>query len=244
MKSRLYEGRVWHTRRDPEYTFEYRVWYLGLDLAECDDVARRLRLLSHNRFNLAAFWDRDYLALEDSITAAPSGGRYELLTMPRFLGHVFNPVSFLLQRGPDGTVAGVTAEVHNTWGERHLYRLDREPGSETYTSSAAKAFYVSPFIDMEGDYRFELREDADGGLRVRIDEHDVNGWFFGAGIDVKPLPLTDANLLKLSLKYPLVNLKTVAMIHWQGLRIWRRGEPFRANPSRRKEQRPTAKAGR
>lgn len=238
MNSRLYEGRVWHTRREPQYTFEYSVWYLSLDLAETAEVDKRLRLFSHNRFNLASIWDRDYLVLEGPRTEA---GQVELLTMPRFINHVFNPVSFLLTRNEGGAINDVTAEVHNTWGERHLYQLHREnDGSEAYTSSAAKAFYVSPFIDLQGEYRFELREDDDGRLRVRIDEYDGDEWFFGSGIDVRPRPLTDGNLAHLLLKYPFANLKTIAMIHWQGLRIWRRGGQFRANLSRRKQQRRTA----
>ena len=242
MNSRLYEGRVWHTRRDPAYTFEYSVWYLSLDLAETAEVDRRLRLFSHNRFNLTSVRDGDYLVLDEPRSTAAAGSRVELLTMPRFLNHAFNPVSFLLGRDPAGSIEDVTAEVHNTWGERHLYNLHRQPDAETgsYTSSALKAFYVSPFIDMEGEYRFELREDDDGRLRVRIDEYDGDDWFFGSGIDVRPRPLTDGNIARLLLKYPFVNLKTVAMIHWQGLRIWRRGERFRANPRRRKQQRQTA----
>ena len=240
MKSRLYEGRVWHTRREPAYTFEYRVWYLALDLAEIDLVDQRLRLFSRNRFNVAAIRDGDYRALEEGALTPPSEGSIELITMPRFLGHAFNPVSFFLQRDERGTVADVTAEVHNTWGERHLYHLAREGDDETYRSSASKAFYVSPFIDMEGNYRFELVEDDDGRLRVRIDEYDGGSWFFGAGIDVRPKEMSDGNLLQMLFKYPFVNLKTVAMIHWQGMRIWRRGERFRPNPSRRKQQRSTA----
>ncbi|MGE0686693.1 MAG: DUF1365 domain-containing protein [Dehalococcoidia bacterium] len=241
MTSRLYEGRVWHTRREPQYTFEYSVWYLSLDLTEMAEVDQRLRLFSHNRFNLTSMWDRDYLILEEPRPQPLALGSIELLTMPRILNHVFNPVSFLLTRNADGAITDVTAEVHNTWSERHLYHLRREnDGADKYTSSATKAFYVSPFIDMKREYRFELREDGDGRLRVRIDEYDGDAWFFGSGIDVRPRALTDANLAQLLLKYPFVNLKTVAMIHWQGLRIWRRGERFRANPRRRNEQRRTA----
>lgn len=240
MRSRLYEGRVWHTRRDPEYTFEYSVWYLGLDLAEANEVDRRLKLFSHNRFNLSALWDKDYIALNEETLIAPAYGSVELVTMPRFLGHVFNPVSFFLHRDAAGAIAEVTAEVHNTWSEQHVYNLRRQSGGEHYEASTTKAFYVSPFIDMEAEYRFELQEDDAGQLRIRIDEYDKDAWFFQAGIDVKPLELTDANLARLLIRYPFVNLKTIAMIHWQGLRIWRQGGKFRSNPSRRKKQRQPA----
>jgi uncharacterized protein len=240
MKSRLYEGRIWHTRRDPAYTFEYRAWYVALDLAEVDEVASRLRLFSHNRFNVTAIWDSDYLALEEGNFQAPLSGSVELLTMPRFLGHVFNPVSFFLSRDERGSLIDVPAEVHNTWNERHLYRLMRETGDGLYTASAPKAFYVSPFIDLEGAYHFELREEHEGRLRLRIDEYDGENWFFGAGMDVRPMELSDTNLAQMLLQYPFLNLKTVAMIHWQGLRIWRRGGRFRPNPGRGKELRRTA----
>jgi DUF1365 family protein len=103
-----------------------------------------------------------------------------------------------------------------------------------------KQFYVSPFISPEGRYEVELQEDAaTGRLLISIDESDDDGTFFRSGIDVTPMLLTDANLLRLLVRFPFVNLKTVAMIHWQGLKLWLRGEPFRRNPGRaRRKKRP------
>jgi DUF1365 family protein len=113
------------------------------------------------------------------------------------------------------------------------------PGESTYASSIDKAFYVSPFISPEGSYHVELREDPQTRrLRISIAESDDDGPFFAAGMDLTPLPLTDANLVRLLLSLPFVNLKTVAMIHWQGLKLWLRGEPFRRNPSRDRSRRP------
>ena len=263
MRSCLYRGTVWHTRSrltdasESGYRFAYSVWYLGLDLAERDEVAAKLRLFSRNAFNITSFWDQDYICLgpqfspcrkpllpgEEGLVA--SGKRTQLVTMPRFLNFVFNPFSMLITRDASGAINAATAEVHNTWGERHLYRLDRqEPhmpspspgrrlGDGRYAASIDKAFYVSPFISAEGRYQVELQEDAETGrLRIRIDEADEDGTFFQAGIEMTPLLLTDANLLRLLVRLPFVNLKTVAMIHWQGLKLWLRGEPFRRNPSR------------
>ena len=272
MNSRLYRGVVWHSRGDPAYRFQYRVWYLCLDLGEVEAVASKLRLLSHNRPNVLSFWDRDYLALESEPNAAVrvevgrgSGGaswprealpehsavpeagyqhcpegstRTELITVPRILGHAFNPVSFLLTR-QGGDITYARAEVHNTWGERHVYGLERQPDAgEHYEASAAKAFYVSPFLPMQGGYRFELREDAGGRLRVKIDLDDADGKpVFSGGIDVRPMAPSDANLARLLITHPFVNLKTVAMIHLQGIKLWRRGVKFRPNPSRKSTER-------
>jgi len=269
VRSVLYRGTVWHTRTrltdasKPGYRFAYSVWYVGLDLAERDEVDAKLRLFSRNRFNVTSFWDKDYVCLGREVSPSPNplppgeeglmmpGERRQLVTMPRFLNFVFNPFSVLISRNASGAISTATAEVHNTWGEKHLYQLNRDqrskpsspggrglgegetsPGS-TYTSSVDKGFYVSPFISPEGRYQVELQEDGETGrLRIRIDESDEDGTFFQAGIDVAPLPLTDANLLRLLVRFPFVNLKTVAMIHWQGLKLWLRGEPFRRNPGR------------
>ena len=277
MRSCLYRGTVWHTRsrltnsspsdRAPAYRFAYSVWYLGLNLAERDEVDARLRLFSRNRHNVTSFWDSDYEALSDPRSLSPSPNPLppgeeglmaspesttQLLTMPRFLNHVFNPFSVYITRDAAGAISDATAEVHNTWGERHLYHLSQaqdaiKPSSSggrglgdgastrasTYAASVGKAFYVSPFISPEGRYHVELQEDPQTRrLQIRIDESDEDGTFFQAGIDLTPLPLTDANLLRLLVRFPFVNLKTVAMIHWHGIKLWLRGEPFRRNPSR------------
>jgi DUF1365 family protein len=225
---------VWHAREHPSYQFTHDVWYLGLDLAEVDEVERSLRLFGHNRLRAASVYDRDYELLNAGSLESHDSHAAELITMPRFLGYAFNPVSFLLHRDATGAVQDVQAEVHNTWGERHVYSLPRE-NPRGYESSAAKVFYVSPFMDVRGGYRFELDQGADGSLRIRIDESDGHERFFSAGIDVKPLPLNDRNLARLLVGCPLLNLKTIAMIHWHGLRIWRRGEPFRPHARRARQ---------
>jgi DUF1365 family protein len=242
VNSRFYRGTVWHARGEPKYVFRYSVWYLCLDLAERGEVAKKLWPFSLNRHNLTSLWEKDYAVLQDEGWRAEPGERVELLTMPRFLNYVFNPVSFLLRRAEDGVVMGVTAEVHNTWGERHLYVLDREGDGDEYRSSIDKAFYVSPFLGPEARYEFKLseaEEDERERLQIEIGEHDAAGeWTFSAGIDVRPLAVTNANLARLLLTMPFMNLKTIAAIHWQGLKIWLRGEKFRPNPSRmrRKER--------
>ena len=58
--SAAYEGAVYHTRLRPKvHAFRYRVFSLLLDLDELPMLHRRLRLFSHNRWNLFSFLDRD-----------------------------------------------------------------------------------------------------------------------------------------------------------------------------------------
>ena len=59
--SALYVGQVTHRRLRPrKHALAYRTFALLLDLDKLPDLAARLRLLSHNSFNLFSFYDRDY----------------------------------------------------------------------------------------------------------------------------------------------------------------------------------------
>src|SRR3546814_15992708 len=44
----------------PFYRFVYRVFYVLVDIDRLDELDARLRLFSHNRFNLLALHDRDH----------------------------------------------------------------------------------------------------------------------------------------------------------------------------------------
>jgi DUF1365 family protein len=294
MKSRILHGTVWHMRAQPRYFFRYGAFYFDVALDELDEVARRIVPFSRNRLNVLSLRDADYLALDQeskSGTQAPAPrtggaeGRTDaaalrettsLITTPKVFGYQFNPVSFLVTRDAAGAPEAVTAEVHNTWGERHLYALERRAAARppqsmpaglaptsgcpepvaacpelvegraedagVYRSDTEKAFYVSPFIDAEGHYAFRMRE-APGRLQIRIDETlpGENEPFFRAGMDLRPLAMTNANALRMLARYPFTTMKTTAAIHWQGLKLWLRGEPFRRHPRREEaERRATA----
>jgi hypothetical protein len=61
MNSTVYEGKLAHARSKPKKnSFTYGVFMLYLDLDEIDDLDRKLRLFSRNRFNVFSFYDRDH----------------------------------------------------------------------------------------------------------------------------------------------------------------------------------------
>ena len=132
--SALYRGGVMHQRLRPRaHRLNYRVFWLLLDLAEIDELDRRLRWFSRNRFNLLSFHDRDHgdgsgAALRPQIEAflGRAGidigeGAVRLLTMPRVLGYVFNPISLYYCHQVDGRLAAMVYEVTSTFGVRHAY---------------------------------------------------------------------------------------------------------------------------
>ena len=186
--SALYFGKVMHKRLRPfVHAFSYRVFSLYLDLDEAETLSRRLRLFSHNRWNLFSFQDRDHGPRNGSplrpwidrhLSAAGidlEGGAVRLLCFPRVLGYVFNPLSIWFCHHVDGSLRAVLYEVRNTFGEKHGYLIPLAPGHKSggaVIQDAAKAFYVSPFIAMEQRYDFRL---AEPGEKLREGDVQAHG---------------------------------------------------------------------
>lgn len=241
----LYRGKVMHRRLRPKvHQLDYRVFWLFLDLAEIDGAASRLRLFSRNRFNLLSFYDADYGdgsgALRPQVDAWLSragidtdGGPVRLLTMPRVLGYVFNPISLYYCHRPDGGLAAMIYEVTSTFGIRHAYVIPVPPEDQAkglIRQGAAKALYVSPFMGMEMDYQF--RGHAPGQrLDMTINGVDVEGVLITAAISADRRPLTDRAIASAAAAIPLMTLKVMAAIHYEALKLWIKGVRLTKQPA-------------
>lgn len=241
----LYVGRVMHLRLRPvRHRFAYRVFSLLLDLDRIDAALGGLRWLSYNRFNLLSFHDRDH-GPRDGRPLRPwaaaelaragldlGGGPIRLLCFPRVLGYVFNPLSVYFCHHADGRLGAVIHQVHNTFGEQHCYVLPvdpaRAPGTPVH-QSCAKAFYVSPFIGMTACYRFRLHE-PDARLSLSIREQVPEGELLVASLTGRRVALSDRALLRAFATHPLMTLKVIGAIHWEALRLWRKGVPCYRRP--------------
>jgi DUF1365 family protein len=167
--------------------------------------------------------------------------RILLLTLPRIAGYVFNPVSFYFCTRASGEPICAVAEVGNTFGELKPYVVPLE-GAQSGSTEAAfrcvvpKHYYVSPFTALDVCFDFRLETP---GPRLRIAVNDVRD---GRNLLITTLsglrrPLTDREILRLSLRYPLVTLKVITAIHWQALRLWLKRVPWYAKSDRRDLQR-------
>ena len=157
--SALYVGTVTHHRWKPKrHHLRYGVFAMLADLDELPELARRLTLFSHNRFNLFSLMDRDFgagdgTALKPWVEAQLAkagletrGIRISLLCYPRILGYAFNPLSvFFCRRAQDGALIAILYEVHNTFGERHCYLIPTESDGTPVRQECDRAFHVSPF---------------------------------------------------------------------------------------------------
>lgn len=234
-----------HRRLRPRaHQLNYRVFWLLLDLAEIDGLDQRLRLFSRNRFNLLSFHDRDHgdgsgtalrPQIEDFLMRAGidiGDGPIRLLTMPRVLGYVFNPISLYCCHQADGRLAAMIYEVTSTFGVRHAYVIpvpSEDQAAGLIRQGAAKALYVSPFMEMEMDYAF--RGHAPGErLDLTIDGLDTEGVLITAAMSGERRPLQDRQLWAAALALPLMTLKVMAAIHWEALKLWLKGVRLTRQP--------------
>ena len=93
--------------------------------------------------------------------------RYDLLLgYPRLFGYVFNPLFDYFCYGSNGNLALLIYEVRNTFGEIHSYILPVEDEGSVQQCQA-KEFYVSPFMEMQTQYRFSIAP-PDHQVKVKI----------------------------------------------------------------------------
>lgn len=241
--SALYAGWVRHTRLRPiRHQFRYRAYWLLLDLDEVESLARQFMLLSVNRRNLLSFHECDHgdgsgrplkTQIEMHLAAAglnPGGGRIALLCMPRVLGYSFNPLSVYFCYNVTGNLSAILYEVTNTFGERHTYLIPVEsPCGPVIRQICPKGFYVSPFMDMDMTYTFRVVEPCHT-LSITILGSEVAGPVIAASLGARRTALTEGNLLRAFCTHPLLTQKVIGAIHWQALKLWRKGLRLRSRP--------------
>lgn len=243
--SGLYVGEVMHRRLRPRaHRLQYRMFSLLLDLDEVDALSARLRLFKTRGFALFGFRGADHLDGNATLLRAQvearmaragltwDGGAVRVLTMPRVLGFVFNPVSVWFIHARDGELAAVLYEVNNTFGERHEYLLPVEPedvGKAAIRQTTAKAFHVSPFMAMDMTYDFRLAAPGDR-LAIGIKGSDAAGPLISAVHTARRRELTDAALARVFVTHPLLTLKVVGGILWEAARLWVKRVPIHDHP--------------
>jgi len=241
LNSALYVGRVTHTRAFPRrHRLSYGVWYLLADLDELPALDRTLPGFTVDRPGPVSFHTRDHGARDGSplrpwIEAYLAeagidleGGAIRLLSFPRVLGYVFNPITVWFCHHRDGDLRALLYEVSNTFGERHSYLVPVEgaqPG-DLVRRRFDKELFVSPFIDMAARYDFTTRV-PDQRVTIAVRETVAEGQVLTAVLDARRSPLTGPTLARAFFGYPLVTAKVIGGIHWEALKLWIKGAPYR-----------------
>jgi len=241
--SALYRGELAHARTDDRArrAFGYRVYMAALDLDELAVLDARLRLFSHDRPNLFAFRERDYVASVSPSTgttsrelraelaalraanglAVPHATR--LVTNLRAFGYLFNPVSFFVDYDAAGRVVGAIAEVNNTYGGNLRYVLgprERIAGDRVGFRHT-RELYVSPFLPGALTYEFWFAMPLDGdelAIEMRVLDPTERQVFYARFTGTRAL-LSDRTLALAALRYPFMTAQVIGLIHWQALKL-------------------------
>jgi hypothetical protein len=225
--------------------FTYPVFLAYLDLDELPALFEGLPLASC-RPSLFWFRRRDYLGpaeeplgesvrrLVEERRGRRPRGPIRLLTHLRTFGVRRNPASFYYCFGEDGTtLEHVVVEITNTpWGERYCYVLDggeEHPTAEVFTVRRRKVFHVSPFMEMDQEYRWRYSNPSED-LLLHVENFQGDEPLFDATVRLERRPWGRRELHRAALAHPFLTLRVSAWIYWQAFRLWVKGVPFVSHP--------------
>jgi uncharacterized protein len=240
----LFFGSVMHERMKPvSNRFRYPVFFIQVRLGALAAVGGPF--FSIDRWNIFSLRRRDYGPRDGSdlqtwmrLLLEREGlgdvdGEIILQTFPRVLGYVFNPVSFWLCQDRQGTLRAVLAEVNNTFGEHHVYLLskpDHSPITGAEWLETDKRFHVSPFLKIDGRYRFRFTVNKKASV-IRIDHVDADGDLLRTSLAGRARPLTTGSLTHAFVRYPWMTVGVMLRILWQALKLWAKGVAWYRKPS-------------
>jgi DUF1365 family protein len=255
--SAFYVGRVLHERYQPKnHRFSYPMYMTALDLDEVDYMDRQFWWFSVSRWaplqlrlsdyfkGCKEFFDEkdggtDALRLKqrvvdlcESLGADVEGcDRVVMMAQLRCFGIYFSPINlFFLYRG--GRCYKMLVEVSNTpWNQRHCYLVDIDN-----PSPSRKDFHVSPFMNLDMEYRWRIRSPASSTLV------SIENWreqrLFKAVFAAKRQEMNPKNVAKVLLRWPIASLSILRKIYWQAFKLFLKGikyVPYRQERQTKRE---------
>ncbi len=246
MKSCIYKGLVNHRRFMPRvHEFNYSLFMMYVDLDELDSLFRTTKFWSVEKANLASFRRIDHygdsnISLKDSIrelvfskTGIQSNGPIRLLTHFRYFGYIFNPLClYFCYDESDENVQFVVAEVMNTpWREQHCYVLSNvNSESDKFQFSHQKEFHVSPFMDLDMQYEWNIQCPGDA-LNVQLVNWKNEKKLFNASMFMRKVEINNNSLNNAMLSFPLMTAKVTASIYLEALKLWLKRIQFVSHPN-------------
>ncbi len=255
--SAVYTGQVRHKRAGPKvHAFTYATAMMLFDLDNLPALFKGRWLWSLERPNFVSFYRRDHLrdgapdlatAIRDLVerrlqTMRP--GKVSLLTMPRYLGWCFNPISvYFCHEAKSTHLHSLVVEVHSTpWNEQHLYVLPitapMADGKSQIRVDFDKAMHVSPFMPMAMTYRLLISLSAGGDINLKLMNFLDDKPAFSAALELNRRTANARNMAAMLVRYPLLSWRVSSAIYWQALRLWLKRVPFYSHPGKHPKTEP------
>ena len=239
LNSAIYTGSVVHDRVYPKkHRFVYNIFMTYLDLDEIDQVFSKSLLWSTQRFNIASFYEEDYfqnpgMTVKQSIakevfkrTSLDIDGKIFLLTNLRYLGFVFNPVSFYYCYDKRGTLKVIVSEIENTpWGERYLYVLKVDDNLKEKNIDFEKKFHISPFLPMDLQYKWKFNIPSEH-LSTHMIILRKEKLTLTVSMSLEKKLMTTRRMRNILFLYPFMTFKVIWGIYWQAAKLYAKKIPF------------------
>ncbi|MBI3654744.1 MAG: DUF1365 domain-containing protein [Acidobacteria bacterium] len=258
MESAICTGNLRHRRFTPvKHDFTYPIFMVLMDIDCLADLVQVSPFISHNRWNWAAFYERDHfgephLSLRERLAqdAEANGlalpdGRIFLLTHLRYCGYVFNPVSFFYCYDRAESLQAIVAEVNNTFGDSENYWLashNEWRAEKVHRYRDAKRMHVSPFNRLHLDYTFVFNElTASNQLMIHMNTIADGQVNLDATLQLERRAWSGKALHQALLKHPWMTAKVITAIHWQALKLYWKGAKFYPDPGVRQKEKGQSK---
>lgn len=245
-RSSVFVGSVAHTRLAPrKRAFKYPVYMLYLDLEELEDPRRATRIFGGTRwFGVeraapASFSRADFLGdparplsecvrdLVENETGERPLGSIRLLANPKTFGYQFNPIAVYYVFGEDDRLAHVVADVTNIpFRESYAYVFAADADGDV-DGTAEKLMHVSPFLEMDYEYRLRTSAPSDA-LALSVSNSRDGAIEFAAGLRLIRRGAEASDLRRTLLRFPAMALLVTSRIFWQALKM--RATGFRWYP--------------
>lgn len=241
LESAIYRCRVYHDRLKPKRNkFSYDIFMFSIDLDELPLLSKKFLLFGLNRFNFFSFNDKDHFKKSNNNQKAETTrekldafllqkgislpSKVKLVTHLRILGYVFNPVSFYYCYDDQNNIYCVIAEVTNTYGEMKMFILQNAEG-DYFKDIQQKLFYISPFTELDDFLDLKIGQPG-ADLKIFINDFKENELKVKTVLTGRKEELSDRKLLKYALRFPLLTLQIISLIHWQALKLLIKGVQY------------------
>lgn len=250
----LIKGDIMHHRLSPKKNyFNYKSTYISFPISKL--LLLKKTLFSLDKFNLFSFYQKEYINdnkyiddwIQDILKDNNINNIEEIIifTHPRILGYVFNPVTFYLCLDAKNNLIAVLSSVTNTAKQQHNYlcfKDDLQPIKSNDWLEANKEFYVSPFLKIEGKYKFKF-EYQKGKMNFFINYFVDDELKLSTYLKCNLIEFNSLNLFINFCKIPFATLKTTILIHYQALKLYFKSIKYYKYPEKLKYSLTISKNG-
>jgi len=205
----------------------------GLDLTGARVVLVTLPRIAGYLFNPVSFYfcyDR---------TGAPLAALAEVTnTFKEMKPYVLGPATRTAASRPLSDLSALSSQLSADFATPSPISALRSPFADAavFRHRVPKHFYVSPFSDVDVAFDFTLRTPGEN-LSIQIDDYVGADRTLTSSLAGPRRALTSGRLAWFTLKYPLLTLRIIGLIHWHALLLWFKRVPWFAKSARAADQR-------